>query len=244
MPELTATEVAHAGPDDAAEVFELVGIVAHDLVNPLNGVALLAKSLQRRLAGDQDAQASVAAMLDATGRMERILRSLTELGRLHSPGAALSVAPHRQAVLLEEAVAMARPALVRGVQLQLRGGSDVPVSVDRARFVRALASLIELSIHRSPDGGTVSVSGEIASSKTMRILIEDDAPVTEDEQRRAFDWLARAKNRNDDGAWLSIAVATGVIEAHRGRCSIEARGTTGSATAISFPGDLVAASAG
>ncbi|MGZ3456299.1 MAG: sensor histidine kinase, partial [Polyangiales bacterium] len=119
---------------------EVLGIVAHDLRNPLNTIILNSRLLQR--ATDQEAPTRIHR---AAHRMNRLIQDLLDVSRLEA-GQPLSIGQESVATasVIDEALQQQRPLIAEaGRTLNLDvGAAPKEVWADRARLVQVLDNLI------------------------------------------------------------------------------------------------------
>jgi signal transduction histidine kinase len=128
--------------------------------------------------------------------------------------------------LIDEAVATADPvARAKGVRLVAAAGGTLPVLVDSTEFGRVLRNLLVNAIRHTPEEGTIRVAAERAG-KHVRLTVADTCGgIPDDELDRVFDPAfrggdaARTTSPNQR-AGLGLAIARGIVEAHRGAISV------------------------
>jgi signal transduction histidine kinase len=204
---------------------EMLGVVAHDLRNPLNTI-MMASDIVMELPSTSPLSAgrrSIEMIRRAADRMNRLIQDLLDVKRIESGG--LSVEPRPQSVtaVVCEAVEMLRP-LATGSSLKLRAEvpADLPqAQIDPPRIHQVLSNLVGNSIKFTPAGGTITVRAERWSAE-VRITVLDTGPGIAPEQLpHLFGryWQGNRKDRR--GIGLGLAIAKGIVEAHRGRIWVE-----------------------
>jgi signal transduction histidine kinase len=138
----------------------ILGIVAHDLRNPLSTIAMSVDLLLgSSLLPDRRAQ-----LLDiirrSTTRMDRLIQDLLDIARIESDQLQLCLEHQNSVQLAREAVDLNLAlAADRGLILQFEptGERPQPVRADRDRILQVLANLIGNAIKFTPAGGRVTV---------------------------------------------------------------------------------------
>lgn len=200
---------------------EVLGVVAHDLRSPLNGIVLNARLLRRQ----HDAEA-VEAILHAASRMSYLIGDLLDVAQIEA--GQLAVRRERQAAaeLVAEAIHEAAP-LARDHVLVSAAEGDLPdVLCDRARVLQVFANLIGNALKFSPVGGKITV-GAAMEPDAVRFWVSDEGEGIAPEQReRVFKRFWQASKGDRRGAGLGLPISHGIIEAHGGKLWLEDDGTT------------------
>ncbi len=132
---------------------------------------------------------------------------------------------------------LAEPMAMRGISLHAPAtGSRLPLTGDRKRMRQILSNLLSNAIRHSPDGGTVTVSAELAG-RMLEISVTDEGPGVPEEYRgRIFD---RFEGRNSGGrrggAGLGLSVVKSFVELHGGSVHVENAGARGARFVCRFP---------
>lgn len=216
---------------------EMLGVVSHDLRNPVNAVKMLAGAILRTAdAGTlpPDVAGHAEVMLQAARQMDTLIQDLLDVSHIES--GRMPIRP--RAVKLNELVARATETLAplaaeAGVALSAVLPAKLPdVDVDPDRMVQVLSNLIGNAIKYTPHDGSVRVSAE-ADEDIVRITVSDSGVgIAEDELPRVFDRFWQSKRTNRSGAGLGLAITRGIVRAHGGRIWIES--TVGAGTAVHF----------
>lgn len=206
-----------------AERDELLGIVSHDLRNPLTAIVTSAAMLQRRLPTDLPERQFVEAIDRATTVMTRLIRDLLDVTKLEGQQhLALNRHPVDVGPVIQEAIDAARgPAVAKGVTL----AADLPatrsvVIADRDRLLQILGNLLGNAVKFTPAGGRVTVRAR-AVTDGVEIAVSDTGPgITPGHLPHVFDRFWQAKQAHRAGAGLGLAISKGLVEAHGGRIGV------------------------
>jgi PAS domain S-box-containing protein len=213
---------------------EVLGIVAHDLRNPLNALVLHLQALRRR-GGEPDGYDadSVESIHRAAMDMNRLVQDLLEVARLEG-GQSLSVT--RSAVpaasIVTDAIERQQPSIVAaGRTLNVDIARALPdVWADRARVLQVFDNLIGNAIKFARACITV---GAVPGDGEVRFWVADDgAGLPKEHLSRVFDRFWQAMNTDRRGAGLGLSIVKGLVEAHGGR--VWAENQAGAGTVFSF----------
>jgi signal transduction histidine kinase len=206
---------------------ELVAWISHDLRTPLAGIRAMAEALADGLVFEpRDVAGYAGRISNESTRLSGMVNDLFELSRI-TAGAlrlTLSAVPLREVV--SDSVAAALPVAHRKrvqVYADVRAwpivlGSDPEL----ARIVR---NLLSNAIRHTPPDGSVMVGLGVDGENALLQVDDACGGIPERELDRVFDvafrgTAARSPMVDPDqpvGAGLGLAIARGLVEAHRGR---------------------------
>jgi signal transduction histidine kinase len=208
----------------------MLGIVAHDLRNPLTTILMRASRL-RRLDPNEESRL-VADTIERSGwRMNRIIQDLLDVNQIEQ--GRLSIAQDRVSTrdAVSESVEAQRPlATAASLELRLELAQNLPdVWADRDRLLQIFENLIGNAVKFTGPGGIIRVGTETRPREVLFWVADTGAGISAETLPHIFDryWQARRTDRR--GLGLGLAVVKGLVEAHGGRIWVESalnRGTT------------------
>ena len=216
---------------------EVLGVVSHDLRNPVSRVRLAAELMIEAHELPEAAQRTAAMIVRAADEMNRLIGDLLDVTRIEA--GRLSVETGETSLrnildLLEEAHAPA--AKEKNVAWEVeRPEEPITLEVDEGRILQALGNLVGNAIKFTPQGGTVRVVTE-RSEDGVRIGVRDTGPgLNAAELEHIFDrfWQSGAGDRR--GAGLGLTIARGIIEAHAGRMHVDSEVGVGTTAWVDLP---------
>jgi signal transduction histidine kinase len=216
---------------------EVLGVVSHDLRNPVNRVRLAAELMRESYELPEGAERAAAMIVRATAEMNRLIGDLLDVSRIEAGRLSVDAGATPLETLLgrlEEAHAPAasEKGLVWNVE---RPAAPSTLEIDEGRILQALGNLVGNAIKFTPEGGTVRVVVE-RTSDVVRMGVRDTGPGMDEAQlAHVFDrfWQSRAGDRR--GAGLGLAIARGIIEAHGGRLHMDSRLGVGTTAWVELP---------
>jgi signal transduction histidine kinase len=212
---------------------ELMGIVAHDLRNPLGAITMRAEHLERTSI-DPTTREQAAAIDNIATRMGHIIKTMLDVTVIETGHLTVHEQPCEVGALVQEAFDMVSPiaASKRIVLAQRVPEPRLLVLADRERVFQVLSNLLENAIKFTPRDGHVTLSvaraGDVASfavSDTGPGIASADIPLV-------FERYWQSNSRGTKGTGLGLYIAKGIIEAHGGRISVES--TPGSGATFQF----------
>jgi signal transduction histidine kinase len=216
--ELEAMRVQLEGRDRQLKMM-LAG-VAHEVRNPLGGMALFAGLL------DEELSAAAPSMEEAKGHVARVRAELQYLTRIVEDFLAfareqpLSLSELEGPALLSAAAAhLAGEAQERGVVVVVEAEAG-RVRVDEGLVTAALVNLLKNALQASPSPGRVVLRGR-REQGLYSLQVEDSGPgIPEASAARVFEPFFTTREK---GTGLGLALARKIAEAHRGGLGLESR---------------------
>jgi PAS domain S-box-containing protein len=194
---------------------DMLGVVAHDLRNPLAAIATLAAVLQtrgpEREIGDE--------IVHAADRMKRLIRDLVDVTLLDAGTFTMRQERIRTNNLLSE-VFDSHALLASSASLELRvdAAEDAPdIWADRDRLLQAFENLIGNAIKFSKPGGVIVLGAKREGGEVLFWVADTGCGIAGDQLPRVFDRFWQAPDDKRRGAGLGLPIVKGIVEAHGGR---------------------------
>ncbi len=232
LSEIKALEAEHRRLDRLAALGEMSAVVAHEIRNPVAGIAAGVDYLTRNaLPGTAEAQGA-AMIQNEVKRVNRILEDILFVARpLQLNKTAQPLPPivrmvqHRCQPQIEASGA----ALVINIDEQLPN-----LWVDNERLEQVLTNLVINATQALPQGGTITISAAIDATRPAVIIrVSDTGPgIDPDTQPRIFDPFYTTKTK---GTGLGLSVARRIIEEHGGDITVASEAGRGACFTLSLP---------
>ena len=214
---------------------EIVGVVSHDLRNPVAAVKMLSRTLLRAPeTGQPQVHESIELISQAAEQMDTLIRDLLDVNRLDAGKLGLAAVAVDPTVLLTESLQTLRPLLEeKRLTLDLEIEDDLPnVRADRERIQQVLSNLVGNAIKFSNAGSQIIVRAHCKSGDVTISIADRGKGIAAAHLPRVFDRYWQSSRTDRQGAGLGLAIAKGIVEAHAGRIWIES--TPGEGTTASF----------
>ena len=218
---------------------DTVGVVAHDLRNPVNAVKMLAQALLSRaevqgLAGEPAEQ--LRLIREAALQMDRLIEDLLDITRLETGGLSVDLQPVTTSALLEGALRTLRPLMQEaGLRLTVDVPATLPmVRADPERIGQVLSNLIGNAIKFTARGGRIGVTA-VEQNHLVEVSVTDTGMgISAEHLPHVFDrfWQTAQSDIRSKGAGLGLPIAQGIVQAHGGR--MWAVSTEGAGSTFSF----------
>jgi nitrogen-specific signal transduction histidine kinase len=221
---------------------EFLGLVSHELRNPLTsvlGYLELLRMTSTNLSPEQLGYVDVAER--NAKRLRHLVGDLLTTAQAGAGAFTLQKAPIELNEVVRQAVESARPAAEdAGVSLELSLAESVPLIADAERLGQASDNLISNALKFTPSGGTVTVSTALQSTSagTDALLSVRDTGVgiPPDELAHLSERFFRASTAQAiPGVGLGLTVVRAIATAHGGRLEIESEPGVGTTFTLLLP---------
>jgi PAS domain S-box-containing protein len=227
--------------DKLAALGRFSSSIAHEIRNPLTGIAAGIQYLQRAGQVADSQQENIGFILDEVRRIDRLIGDLMSVVRVSN----LIYAETTLEDLVETSVAsMADLARRRGVTVTTEF-PPVPrkLSVDTDRMTQVLINLVKNAIEASASGATVGVSVAFAREAPdvlfdgvgdfAIIRVRDNGlGLTEEDRQRVFEPFF---SRKAGGTGLGLYVTHSIIERHGGYIYVDSEYGVGTTFSVYLP---------
>jgi signal transduction histidine kinase len=219
---------------------DLLANVSHELKTPLTSIQGFSQAMEEGAISSPDEYRQAGRIInEETQRMRRLVDDLIELSRLESGQAQVEREPVDLARLLR--------ACAGRFDWQLReSGAEMRVDVpalpelegDQRRLEQVFSNLIDNAVRHTPKGGTITVRAE-AQNGVARVAVRNTGSfIPPDELPRVFErFFQTDRNRASgaSGAGLGLAIASEVVQAHRGAISASSDREQGTEFVVTLP---------
>jgi len=197
--------------------------VAHEIRNPLTGIATTAEVLGSKIQGDPEKSKYIRVIMEETDRLNEIIRNLLNFARPTKPqikNFALIELSKRVATLLTD------EARKKGVDLNVENRlTHESCNADINQLTQVLMNLVLNSIQACEAGDEVKIvmkneeSQETKSDSFARIdVIDSGVGVPAEVRRSLFEPFVTTKTH---GTGLGLAISQQIVEEHHGKISCE-----------------------
>jgi Na+/proline symporter/nitrogen-specific signal transduction histidine kinase len=221
--ETLEAELAHS--ERLASIGRLAAGVAHEIGNPVTGIASLAQNLRHE---DDPAiiKESIEEILNQTQRITDIVKTLMNFSRSGSIGADTQYFSVRE--VAEEAIRLVR-LTHQGRQIRFLNSCESQQSIegDRQAISQVIMNLLTNACHASQPGTQVEISAKQIDDLVRIEVIDQGEGISEENLSYLFEPFFTTKAPGE-GTGLGLAIAYKIVSDHKGAISIdsvEGRGT-------------------
>jgi two-component system sensor histidine kinase/response regulator len=194
-----------------------IGVLGHDLRNPLNSIVSAAAMLDQRPGDAEDVRRKARVVLDASKRMERLIQQVLDFALARVKGA-IPIEP--RATDLERIVRMVVAELgseAERFQLDVRG--DASGHWDSDRLMQLGSNLLSNAVeHGGADAPIrLRIHGNLPDRVTLEVENEGSLP---DELCETLFSPFKPRRRNSRGLGLGLYIVEQIASAHGGSVSV------------------------
>ena len=234
---LTATELVLQRENHLSALDGLAAAAAHELGTPLATISVVAKEMERELAGDPRFTEDVALLKSQSARCRDILKRLTTL----STGDEQHMRQLPLSSLIEEVMAPHREFGIKLRLIEKAGRIGEPVGNRNPGIVYGLGNLIENAVDYAKEEVTVTVDH---TPDSVSVVIEDDGEgYSADILMRIGEPYVTKRQRDDSagGLGLGLFIAKTLLERSGARIQFENRmnDETGARIIVEWPRQLM-----
>ncbi len=200
----------------------LLGMVAHDLRNPVAIIQMMTAILRNPNLprSPEERQRLLDDIYRQTEHMLLLLNDLLDLSQIENGTVTISPEPVPVEPLLEETVKRHQMlAAPKHTQIELTGDRYGKVYADPLRVRQVFDNLISNAIKFSPPGSVITISAE-RDGDWWKFSVTDQGPgISPEERSRMFETFSRLSARPTGGeksTGLGLAIARKVVLAHGG----------------------------
>jgi signal transduction histidine kinase len=215
---------------------DVLGVVAHDLRNPLNLIQMTVELIIDEELPAERRKEMLDIALRAAKQMNRLIDDLLDTIRLQAGRLSLAVEEVSVTTILQQAEETFRPlADSRHVHFEAVVQDGAIVRADPARVSQIVGNLVGNALKFTPAQGSVRLRATPDDKQVVFQVVDDGPGIPPDNMSHLFDnfWQARRNDRR--GVGLGLAIAKGLVEAHGGKIWVESKVDQGSTFSFSLP---------
>lgn len=223
---------------------EFLGIAAHDLRSPINGLTLTAQYMREMAEMDQLSKEEQLELLGkfekTTMEMERLLKELLNISAIESGTVRLEIQPIQLTEVLTEVLARYHQAAVRkeiDIAVMAPEGSDC-VEADPPRVAEILDNLISNAVKYTHPGGLIRIFFEVRDGFLITNVQDSGQGMTEQDITqafRAFSKLSARPTGGESSTGLGLAIVKKLVRVHGGEVWVHSTQGEGSCFSFSLP---------
>lgn len=222
---------------------DFIQVSAHELRTPVASLLGYAQMLENATTVKDDPQLEVLVegIVTGTERLHRIFNSILDVSRVMTDGLEIRRSPVSIAVIFSGiATELRQPLEERDLSLEQKGLADLPVYAgDPDLLYKAFYQLVNNGIKYTPDGGRITVQGQVVDvpdlGQCIEIAVEDTGiGIAPEDIELIFQKFYRTgevalhssstTKFKGGGPGLGLAIAQGVVLSHGGRIWAESPG--------------------
>jgi K+-sensing histidine kinase KdpD len=216
---------------------QVLGVVAHDLRNPLHLIMATMEMLDEPTLLPERRRQLTAMAGRAIAQMKRLVSDLLDAVRIQTGRLTLDLERVTIGAIVDQAEEMARPmAAERDIALETAViDREVRLRVDRARIQQVLGNLLGNALKFTNPHGRVVLEGSIEGGEAV-FRVEDTGPgIPEDRLPHLFEQFWQGDSKDRRGVGLGLAICKAIVIAHGGVIDVESTVGQGSIFSVRVP---------
>ena len=217
-----------------------LGILGHDLRNPIGAASMVARAIVRMGAPDSKQTILASQIVDTTDRATEILNDLLDITRsAFGTEVPLVKAPMDMGELGVQLVDEMRAlSTCRRIEINIVG--DVKGEWDRSRMGQVFSNLIGNAIQYSRDNTDVVVSVADYEQQVLISVHNSGDPIPADQLGTIFNSMIRGRGSGSDAKGsthlgLGLYITKKIVTAHGGEISVRSTANSGTTFTILLP---------
>ena len=227
------SELAHS--ERLASIGRLATGVAHEIGNPVTGIACLAQDIQATPEDHELKNSGLKNILELTDRISRIVNSLVSYSHAgqnndHRP----ETVPVRK--MIKDSISLVQLGRKsKNIRFELDCDRDLDVVGDYQKLQQVLVILLSNASDASSEGGEVLIH-VVRNDDFVVINVSDQGHGIEEKNlKKVFDPFFTTKQAGD-GTGLGLSLAYNIIQEHDGQIEVFSRIGEGTEFVIRLPG--------
>jgi signal transduction histidine kinase len=216
---------------------DVLGVVAHDLRNPLNVISATTQILVDETLSPASRTKLSTVSVRAVKQMNRLIADLLDAARLQAGRFSLRLEDVPVLEIVEQCDETFRPLaeshrISFRVERPSRGGT---VRADPVRVSQVLGNLVGNALKFTPPLGTVTLRADTQSARALFQVLDTGQGLDEAHLQHVFQDFWQARKNDGRGIGLGLAIAKALVEAHGGQIWVESRLGAGSRFSFTLP---------
>ena len=225
-------ELAHS--ERLASIGRLAAGVAHEIGNPVTGIACLAQNLESETE-DGEVRATSRQIIDQTKRISEIVQTLVGF----SHGGSFASEQPQMLVLVEciqEAADLVRLSHgARQVNIRIQCPHTILLTADRTRLMQVFVNLLTNACDASQPGDNVTVQARLSNGNGIIEVIDAGEGMAQDLLDQVFEPFVTTKGPGH-GTGLGLSVVYRIVQDHGGQIGIHSQPGEGTRVTLTIPG--------
>ncbi len=223
-----------------ADKNELLGIVAHDLRNPIGGIRMVAEAMIEEGRSPDYLKHKAQLIYDTADTLIVLVRNLLDINRLEAGRMELDSEPVPLLPVIEKVMtAHLKWAERKHIQMNVDSRAAIPPVIgDKAAVAQIIDNLLSNAIKYSPHGKEIRLS-LYAVDGTVRVEVQDQGPglTPEDLERmyQKFGRLSAQPTGGESSSGLGLSIVKKLVESMHGTVYCQTEVGVGSTFSVVLP---------
>ncbi|MFA7554449.1 MAG: ATP-binding protein [Spongiibacteraceae bacterium] len=203
-----------------ASIGRLAAGVAHEIGNPITGIACLAQNL-RYDTDNPDSLATAQEILAQTERVSKIVNTLVNFAHAGSEGSKHQIGPIHIWACVEEAIHLLHlNKEAKQIQFENKCNEQHYALGDSQRLLQVFVNLLSNARDASPENSAVTVTSELVNHQVHIHVTDHGSGIKKEHQEQIFDPFFTTKEAGE-GTGLGLSLVYSIIDDMDGNISVE-----------------------
>lgn len=236
--QLLEQELLHS--ERLASVGRLAAGVAHEIGNPVTGIACLVQNL-RYETDNPEVLETADQIRSQTDRISRIVQSLVSFSHAGNRTERLQEQVNLRDCAAEAIALLSLQKDKKSVNYSNNLGAELMITGDAQRMIQVFINLLSNARDASPEDSAVCITGDMGADSVSIEVVDQGCGIPKEHQESVFEPFFTSKDPGE-GTGLGLAMVYSIIEDHQGQLSIDSpvdtRAGTGTRISIKLPRHL------
>jgi signal transduction histidine kinase len=225
---------------------EFLSIASHELKTPLTPLKLQTQSLRRALMSGKlqtMGMEKIEKMLDSSDRqitrISKLIDDLLDISRITSGKMGLTLEEFQLCELIDDIVErFSEEAKIARCEISVKCPAEILVRWDRFRMEQVIVNLLT-NAFKYGAGGDIHIKANEKDGVVVLAIVDHGIGIQEGDQARVFGRFERAvSGTHFGGLGLGLYIVTQILEAHRGKISLNSEFGKGSTFSVTLKTNL------
>lgn len=221
---------------------EFVANVSHEIKTPITAISGFVETLRAGSINNlKDAERFLAIIMKHVNRLNTIIEDLLSLSRIEEKAENEEIELTAGGVkdVLKTAIQLCEvKAASKRIHLELSCNGGITAKINHPLLEQAVVNLLDNAIKYSNEGGIIRIKAEQTDDETVISVSDQGCGIDKEHLSRLFERFYRvdkARSRKLGGTGLGLAIVKHIVQAHRGRVSVDSTPGQGSIFTIYLP---------
>lgn len=208
----------------------LMSVIAHEIKNPLTGIAAGVQYISKKLQSDGTEDDTVEFVLAEIARLNRIVDDLYHIAK--PPDLVIGQVRVNE-IVSTSLLCLSEQIMLRHIDLKQKMDSDLPdIQADGDRLQQVFINVAKNAIEVTPNGGSIEITTRSDGPEVVVSIKDGGRGISPEERRRIFEPFYSTK---EGGTGLGLCISQRIVEQHGGAIEIEIPPTGGTVFVIRLP---------
>ncbi len=217
---------------------QLIGVVSHDLRNPLSAILLATAALVRREELDERTLKSVIRIQSSAERATRLVKDLLDFTQARLGGGIRIERRPADLHTLTRSVLEEVEAAYPGREMQVRSQGNGRGEWDPDRLAQVVQNLVTNALKYSPEGTPVQVVTRGEDGQVVLSVHNQGVPIPLERRQHLFEPMQRATADVDKAGrsvGLGLYIVKHIVDAHGGTIEVRSSESEGTTFTVRWP---------